>query len=488
MTMFQRVRVQLTALTVGIFVLLYGVSSAAVYGIVRHVVLQGIDARLEPVARYVAGHPADNLSILGHIPRPPAVRGAGGVYVFVHTPSADLTNAPPDLIPLLRRWATGGNRERRSVEPVPAGELYRVLYIPAGTSANAGPSPSAWVVLATDADRELHVLQWLRRVLWVVGLGGSVLAAIGGFYLAEWALRPVRKAWQQQLEFVANASHELRTPLAVIQSNLGIVLEHPEDSVLNNLEWINNAHSEARRLAKLVADLLTLARTDSEQMPVARDRVDLTALLQHIEELFDGVAKARSLTLSSQIEPGLVITGDRDRLHQLFVILLDNACKFTPAASRSEPAPASRASWWKWRTPASASPRKTCPACLTAFTGLTKPVHAIQKAVRAWACPSPAGSSTRITVGSGSPASRVKARRSMYNCRPPTDVDPRVRSYAPMTRTPACFNQPASTPRKAFPAAYAASAGTTCRHGPSATAESVTANAGSTRYDWPASA
>ncbi|MBX6351883.1 MAG: two-component sensor histidine kinase [Thermoflavifilum sp.] len=337
LSMFQRVRLRLTGLTVAIFLILYAASSIAVYAIVRHVVMGGIDARLEPVARYIVQHPTDEAGIIAHIPRQPAGHGAGMVYILVHTPTAELTNAPADLLPILRSWAPpAGADMAHSVHAIPAGDLYRVLAMSIPGAAPQTDTTGAWVIAATDADRELHVLEGLRHVLWMVGVGGGLLAAVAGFYLAERALRPIRKAWQQQLEFVANASHELRTPLAVIRSNLDIVLEHPEQTVLANLEWINNAHSETRRLTKLVSDLLTLARTDSEQMPVAREPVDLTGLLQHIEELFEVIAADRNLTLISQIEPDLHVQGDRDRLHQLFVILLDNACKFTPAGGRIE--------------------------------------------------------------------------------------------------------------------------------------------------------
>lgn len=173
------------------------------------------------------------------------------------------------------------------------------------------------------------MLSGLKRVILIVGLFGLLAATLVGFFLAERMLRPIRSAWRRQVEFVADASHELRTPLAVIQSNLGIVMEHTNETVLENLEWLNNAHGESRRLSKLVRDLLTLARSDSERMPVERTEIDLQDLLSHIHELYETIAQMRGIALELDATSPLVMLGDRDRLHQLFVILLDNAVKFT---------------------------------------------------------------------------------------------------------------------------------------------------------------
>jgi signal transduction histidine kinase len=122
----------------------------------------------------------------------------------------------------------------------------------------------------------------------------------------------------------------MRTPLAVIQSNLGVVLEHTDQSVIDNLEWIHNAHSESRRLSKLVQDLLTLARSDAEALPVVQQPVDLSVVTAHVAELFSPVMDAAQLRLSTQIQDQVRVLGDEDRLHQLLVILVDNAAKYTP--------------------------------------------------------------------------------------------------------------------------------------------------------------
>lgn len=319
--MFNRVRLRLTLLTVSIVLALYVISSAAIYTIVRQVVIRQLDAMAVVVLRELEHrNPVDVMSTL------PA-----DVYMVVNDPPMVLSNASPELTkrmeslvvnhPSQSRWSTLSTNDKRTT--------LRILYWPLARRSVTGSTPH-YVLIAVNATHELGVLTRLGTVLLVVGAAGVVAATLAGFFLAERVIRPIRRAWKRQVEFVADASHELRTPLSVIQSNLGIVLEHTQESVIDNLEWINNAHSEARRLSKLVSDLLTLARSDAESTPLSLQSVSLDTLLTHVMELFEPIADARGLNLQSQIYTNSVVHGDVDRLHQLFVILIDNACKYTP--------------------------------------------------------------------------------------------------------------------------------------------------------------
>jgi signal transduction histidine kinase len=72
----------------------------------------------------------------------------------------------------------------------------------------------------------------------LVGAGGLTCFFFISLLLSSIALRPVRTAWEQQRQFVADASHELRTPLTVILTNSGILLSHPEDTVGSQMKWV----------------------------------------------------------------------------------------------------------------------------------------------------------------------------------------------------------------------------------------------------------
>ena len=102
------------------------------------------------------------------------------------------------------------------------------------------------------------------------------------------------------------------------------------------MEWLNNAHGETRRMGRLVDDLLMLARSDSGVAPIRTDPVDADELLQHVGDLIEPIAAGKGLELQVTATANAIISGDRDRLQQLLIILLDNACKYTPAGGRVE--------------------------------------------------------------------------------------------------------------------------------------------------------
>jgi signal transduction histidine kinase len=140
------------------------------------------------------------------------------------------------------------------------------------------------------------------------------------------------EAYQAQQRFVAAVSHELRTPLTVVQANLEL-LQHgaPRMSEEERTEAVGEAFTEATRMARLVADLLTLARADAG-VPLRRQPVELDRVL------LDVVGEVRHLGRGQRLEvtafETVVVQGDADRLKQLLLILVDNATKYTAAGGR----------------------------------------------------------------------------------------------------------------------------------------------------------
>ncbi|WP_119316477.1 PAS domain-containing protein, partial [Calidithermus terrae] len=149
---------------------------------------------------------------------------------------------------------------------------------------------------------------------------------------AEEALRQseerYRRLAEAQKRFVADAAHELRAPLTAIQGNLELLLHFRDMGEPDYTEALTDAAREAQRLSRLVNDMLALARGDAG----LRLRLGPVRLDEVLREAF---ATARSLSNSHRLElgplPPLTVPGDRDRLKQLALILLENALKYTPA-------------------------------------------------------------------------------------------------------------------------------------------------------------
>ncbi|SEM93160.1 sensor histidine kinase [Lihuaxuella thermophila] len=186
------------------------------------------------------------------------------------------------------------------------------------------------VQVIRNTNAELQLLGELRKNI-VIGCCVAILIAAGvGYYLARRSLVPIQQAWQAQQQFVADASHELRTPLAVIQTRTELLLRNPKQTIEEKSPDISTIYRETRRLSKLVSSLLTLARSDSNQLELNRDVFDFDQLVHEVADHFKELAELNQHQFHVDISGPLTLNGDRERLHQLLVILLDNAFKYTP--------------------------------------------------------------------------------------------------------------------------------------------------------------
>jgi signal transduction histidine kinase len=144
----------------------------------------------------------------------------------------------------------------------------------------------------------------------------------------------VEATQQSQRDFVANVSHELKTPLTSIQGFSQALLDGTASTPETTARAACVIHEEAERMRRLVDELLLLARFDAGQMVMKRDRVELGPLLRGCAEKLSLQAQAAGVDLTLDVSEGLFVTGDADRLAQVFTNLLDNSVAHTSAGSR----------------------------------------------------------------------------------------------------------------------------------------------------------
>jgi two-component system sensor histidine kinase CiaH len=181
-------------------------------------------------------------------------------------------------------------------------------------------------IILTLHDQESARLVWTVAL---VGLAGLLGAAIVAFVVTGRALVPIRRTLQGQQRFVADASHELRTPATLIRSAAEI-LEREDLVEPPGRPFVADIGAEADRLGRLVGDLLTLASTDAGMLRVERDRLDLADVTADTVRRAATLAGDRGVELSFGSSGPTAVHGDRDRLVQLVLILLDNASAHSP--------------------------------------------------------------------------------------------------------------------------------------------------------------
>ena len=144
----------------------------------------------------------------------------------------------------------------------------------------------------------------------------------------------VEAAQQSQRDLVANVSHELKTPLTSIQGFSQALLDGTAATPETTARAARVIHEEAERMRRMADELLILARFDAGQMVMARDPVEIGPLLQGCVEKLAPQAQAAEVALELDVPEGVFVTGDTDRLAQVFANLLENGLAHTPAAGR----------------------------------------------------------------------------------------------------------------------------------------------------------
>ena len=140
-------------------------------------------------------------------------------------------------------------------------------------------------------------------------------------------------AYSHVSRFSADAAHELRTPLTIIRGELELVASGeklPDDVDLA----ISNVMEEMTRLSGIVDSLITLSRMESMWGKQSHAPVDLQKLAAETIEQMNLMAEEKHITLNGPSGAAVTVAGDRDRLKQVLVNLIDNAIKYTPAGGR----------------------------------------------------------------------------------------------------------------------------------------------------------
>lgn len=147
--------------------------------------------------------------------------------------------------------------------------------------------------------------------------------------LADIAIAPVEKAWEQQKQFLADASHDLKTPLTVILANNNILAAHKDSTVDSQMKWIESTNEEAGRMSDLVNKMLELAKSEAMKEELKLGETDISETVENAILQFEVVAFERNITIEGDIQPNIIAKTHRNTLAKVLEILFDNAIKYS---------------------------------------------------------------------------------------------------------------------------------------------------------------
>ena len=179
----------------------------------------------------------------------------------------------------------------------------------------------------------IHSSQKRSQLFLAVGIPITLgITGIVGWLLAGYAMRPVKRSYEQLQRFTADASHELRAPVAAILSNAQVGLLAPIDEPSQPRQRLENIVTQSKYMSDLITNLLFLARHQGKLNPQDIVEVDIVELLNLLAEGYQNAASEKGLQFELDLPTAAKeIECDRDLLQQAINNLLDNAIKYTPA-------------------------------------------------------------------------------------------------------------------------------------------------------------
>ena len=164
-------------------------------------------------------------------------------------------------------------------------------------------------------------LQTMMRNALLVGGASLVVMFFISVLLAKRIIHPLEENDKQQKQFISDASHELKTPIAVIGANAEILSRE-----IGHSEWLSNIQYESNRMGELVKQLLELSSAENREVPM--EELDFSHVVTGESMVFETFAFENGKALQSNIEEGIVLTGNQNQLTQVISVLLDNALRY----------------------------------------------------------------------------------------------------------------------------------------------------------------
>jgi signal transduction histidine kinase len=223
-----------------------------------------------------------------------------------------------------RRFPRGYNR------PLDPDNTQEIRLLSSGKPIMQGNKRIGYLYIGKNISYNYELFNWLLYIFGGLALLFFGIALYMSHMMSKRAMIPIVQSYTRQREFVSDASHELRTPLSVMLSSIdSLEMEQTADTDPFARKLLVNMKDEVKRMAKLVSDLLLLARSDTPEYKLQCEPFDIHAQCEIIIESMKAIAASRQINLQLLAEGPIEIEADLEKIKQLLYILLDNAVKYT---------------------------------------------------------------------------------------------------------------------------------------------------------------
>lgn len=161
------------------------------------------------------------------------------------------------------------------------------------------------------------------------------LAATGAVLLSFQDVSQLEQAGQMRRDFVANVSHELRTPLTSLMGFIETLQGPAKDDLAARVKFLGIMAQEAARMERLVSDLLSLSRVESEERRPPQGQVEMVGLVRSVLSALEPMAVEAKVTLLAELPDAAVsLRADPDQMRQVLSNLVENAVKYGGTGGR----------------------------------------------------------------------------------------------------------------------------------------------------------
>jgi len=243
---------------------------------------------------------------------------SGGSIISIS--SANIIHKPEDMLYLIDKVESMGRQ---------FGQVNLTNYIHLSFLISDINNTGGKIYIFVDRSNREETMSAYIKTAFITFFNLIACAFFVSVYMAGRSIKPIKESMERQDKFIEDASHELRTPIAVIRSNVEIIMDSPEQTVGENMKWLEYIFKEAKRMTEMTEDLLLLSRAESKRESV-KEEINLSVTVSEVFDSFSHLLAENNLSAdSSDIAPDVYICANDLGIRQLVSILLDNAIKYT---------------------------------------------------------------------------------------------------------------------------------------------------------------